>query len=217
MVFSISLPSVALFSPSSAPSTVTTRFRFGSRWRRRSSFRLGASSHAPSTLPLFLSTTCTVRAKSWAGSRGTEKVSTRAAAPSSWSSEASSRVSALPWLCAASFSSVAPSGFAGTVGCVVDAAAAAGAWGLGLSSLLSQPISASEVSSANESAAKRNGFILYPWPLGPVGRRRGKYYPQVSLIQKHSIQLRTAPRKIIISVKNSAATAITAHKVTCNL
>ena len=220
MAFSTSLPKVFLFSASRSRSTVTTRLRFGSRWRRRSSFRFGASSQAPSTLPLFLSTTCTVRAKSCDGSSGTEKVSTRAAAPSSWISDASSRVSVLPMLSAASFSSVALSGFAGAeagAGVEVEAVAVAGAAEEVLSSLSSQPTSVMVVSSANDSAARRNGFILYPWPCGPVGRRRDKYYPQVSLIQKCRFQFWTASRKVFCVDNILAAGAITALKVTCNL
>ena len=95
-VFSTLVPKVALLSASSAGSTVTIRSRFGSRCRRRSSFRFGASSQAPSTLPLFLSTRWTLLLKSCSGSSGMEKVSTSVAAPSNWTSEASSKESVLP-------------------------------------------------------------------------------------------------------------------------
>jgi hypothetical protein len=80
------------------------------------------------------------------------------------------------------------------------AVAGAGAEACGLSSLLSQPTSVKAVSSAREIAAKRNGFILYPWPIGPVGRHPVKYYPQVSLIQKVQIEiLESTSQRIDIS------------------
>ena len=165
MVFSKLLSKVALFSAARVGSTDTISSRFGSRWRSRSSFRLGASSQAPSTLPLFLSTRCTLREKSWSGCRGIEKVSTIVDAPSSCTSEASSSVSALPLLFSASAASWLASGFALALSVAADAAGAA-ACGLPLSS---QPVNDSAVSSARDSAAKRNGFILLtPRPAGRI-------------------------------------------------
>ena len=138
---------------------VTTSSRLGSRWRKRSSFRFGASSQAPSTLPLFLSTTCSTREKSCSGSRGIEKVSTSVAAPSNWTSEASSSVNGLPWLCCISFCNC-PGSFAGVV-CGAGVSFFAATDGL---SLLSHPASA----NISIQATTRKCFIFHPWPEWPV-------------------------------------------------
>ncbi|MPN35107.1 hypothetical protein SDC9_182602 [bioreactor metagenome] len=142
---------------------VTSRSRFGSRWRKRSSFRFGDSSHAPSTLPLFLSTTWTRRAKSCSGSNGMEKVNTSVDAPSNCTSETSSSVSALPSLCRASFCNCAVSfsAFFSAAGCVAGASFFAA---VGALSLLSHPASA----SMSMQATTRMCFIFHPWPVWPV-------------------------------------------------
>ena len=85
-----------------------------------------------------------------------EKVKTSVAAPSSWTSEASSSVSDLPWLCCTSFCNWALS-FTGAVwGAGESGFAAVGDFSL----LLSHPTSA----SISMQAATRKCFIFHPWP-----------------------------------------------------
>ncbi|MGX5146243.1 hypothetical protein ACWKYK_13120, partial [Enterobacter hormaechei] len=61
------------------------------------------------------------------------------------------------------------------------------------------------------------GFILCPWPEGPVGHRPDKYYPQVSLIQKVQFYNLESTSQNGITQPNRDGTAITAHNVTCYL
>ncbi|MNT04110.1 hypothetical protein D3C72_1386750 [compost metagenome] len=91
-----SLSSCLPLTASRPLSTVSTSLRCGSRWRRCSSIWLSESSQAPSSLPLTVSTRCTLLAKSCLASSGAEKLIDSVAAPSSCTSETSSTVSSRP-------------------------------------------------------------------------------------------------------------------------